>query len=52
MQTTASVHSYKVLSPTCYPQVKNESVIRFMGVIRPAGLVLRPSGKLVRGKQF
>ena len=49
MQATASVDSYKVLSPSSYRQV-NKSVIRLAGVIRSASLVIRPAGKLVRCK--
>ena len=34
MQTTANVHSYKVLSLmiSCYPHINNKSVIHFMGL--------------------
>ena len=52
MQITGGVHSYKVLSPSCYPLVNNKSVVRLMGAIRLAGLVIHHAGKLVRGKRF
>ena len=39
-----------MLSLSCYPQVSNKSVICLAGVIRPAGLVIRPAGRWLCGK--
>ena len=45
----SSLHSYKLLSPSCYPQVNNKSVIRLQELIyiRPACVVIHLAGKPV-----
>ena len=43
-----TVHSYKMLSPSCYLRINNKSVIRLTRVIYPAGLVIFPVERLVR----